>query len=239
FRPLRNCRCSGICEELSSILQPMANSEFPAILAIESSCDETAAAVMSAGGLRSQHVATQEVHARYGGVIPELASRVHLKHIVPVVDAALADAGLELRQLDAIAFTQGPGLMGSLLVGVSFAKALAQSLDLPLIGVHHMQAHVLSHFIEDPKPRFPFLRLTVSGGHTQIVQVNDYLDMVVLGETQDDAVGEAFDKMAKMMGLPYPGGPWLDKYAAQGDPGRYVFPKARMEGLSFSFSGIK
>ncbi len=217
----------------------MVPPESACILALETSCDETAAAVIQGGRLISHHLATQEIHARYGGVVPEWASRAHLQHIVPVVDAALADAGKSPGQVDAIAFTQGPGLIGSLMVGASFAKAFALPRQLPLIGVHHMQAHVLSHFIEAPHPGFPFLCLTVSGGHTQIVRVHDYLDMEVLGETQDDAVGEAFDKIAKMMGLPYPGGPWLDRYAENGDPGRYVFPQAKMEGLQFSFSGVK
>lgn len=217
----------------------MLSADSACILALETSCDETAAAVIQGRTLLSHHLATQEIHSRYGGVVPEWASRAHLKNIVPVVDAALEDAGRSPDQIDALAFTQGPGLIGSLMVGVSFAKAFALPRNLPLIGVHHMQAHVLSHYIDPPYPPFPFLCLTVSGGHTQLVKVKDPLNMEILGQTLDDAVGEAFDKVAKMMGLPYPGGPWLDRYAAQGDPQRFRFPKARMEGLNFSFSGIK
>jgi N6-L-threonylcarbamoyladenine synthase len=211
----------------------------PCILAIESSCDETAAAVMVGGALRSNVVASQAVHEAYGGVVPELASRAHQQHIVPVVQEALRQAGIEQRQLQAVAFTQGPGLLGSLLVGASFAKAYAWGLGVPLIGVHHMQAHILAHFIDDPKPSFPFLCLTVSGGHTQLVVVEDYLRMRVVGETQDDAVGEAFDKAAKMLDLPYPGGPLVDRYAQRGNPLAYRFPEPQAPGLDFSFSGIK
>ncbi|MFN8842277.1 MAG: tRNA (adenosine(37)-N6)-threonylcarbamoyltransferase complex transferase subunit TsaD [Chryseotalea sp.] len=209
------------------------------ILAIESSCDETSAAVISNGKVLNNIIATQAIHQKYGGVVPELASRAHQQNIVAVVSEALQEAGIVPQQLQAIAFTRGPGLIGSLHVGVSFAKGLALSLKLPLIEVNHMQAHVLAHFIDDPKPAFPFLCLTVSGGHTQIVLVKDYLDMEVIGQTQDDAVGEAFDKAAKLLGLPYPGGPMIDKYAQQGNPTRFLFTQTHMPGLDFSFSGIK
>ena len=209
------------------------------ILAIESSCDETSAAVISNGQLRSNIVATQVIHQKYGGVVPELASRAHQQHILPVVEKALEDAKVSKKDLNAIAFTRGPGLLGALLVGASFAKALALGLKVPLIEVHHMQAHVLAHFIEEPYPAFPFLCLTVSGGHTQIVLVRDALDMEIIGETQDDAVGEAFDKTAKLLNLPYPGGPLVDKYAQRGNPLAFPFPLSEMPGLNFSFSGIK
>ncbi len=211
----------------------------PTILAIESSCDETSAAIIKKGKVLNNIVATQSVHENYGGVVPELASRAHQQNIVPVVDQALKEAKIDKTELDAIAFTKGPGLLGALLVGSSFAKSFAQGLNIPIIGVNHMQAHILAHFIDDPKPAFPFLCLTVSGGHTQIVLVKDYLDMKVIGETQDDAVGEAFDKSAKLLDLPYPGGPLIDKYAAQGDSQAFTFPDSEMEGLNFSFSGIK
>ncbi len=214
------------------------HSETVNILAIESSCDETSAAVVQNGKVLSNTIATQKVHERYGGVVPELASRAHMQHIVPVVDVALRDAGVAKSDITAVAFTQAPGLIGSLLVGACFAKAFAQALNVPLIAVHHMQAHVLAHFIDD-KPEFPFLCLTVSGGHTQIVLCRDHLDMEVLGETIDDAAGEAFDKVAKMLGLPYPGGPLIDKYAAEGDPLRFKFPMSEMKDYEFSFSGIK
>lgn len=209
------------------------------ILAIESSCDETSASVISNGEVRSNVVATQLIHTQYGGVVPELASRAHQQHIVPVVDKALTDAKITKKDLDAIAFTKGPGLLGALLVGTSFAKSMALALDIPLIDVNHMQAHVLAHFIEEPRPAFPFLCLTVSGGHTQIVKVDGPLKMEIIGETKDDAVGEAFDKTAKLLDLPYPGGPLIDKYAKEGNPNAYPFPLPEMQGLSFSFSGIK
>ncbi len=209
------------------------------ILAIESSCDETSAAVLCDGRILSNVVATQSVHEQYGGVIPELASRAHQQNIVPVVDKAIHDANITKSMLNAVSFTKGPGLLGSLLVGVSFAKSLALALKIPLIEVNHMQAHILAHFIDEPKPAFPFLCLTVSGGHTQIVVVKDYLDMTVIGETQDDAVGEAFDKTAKILGLPYPGGPLVDKYAKEGKPLPHKFPDVETPGLNFSFSGIK
>lgn len=211
----------------------------PKILAIESSCDETSASVIANGKVLNNVIASQSVHGNYGGVVPELASRAHQSNIVRTVNEAMNSSGITLSELDAIAFTRGPGLLGSLLVGVSFAKAMALSLQIPLIEVNHMQAHVLSHFIEEPKPNFPFLCLTVSGGHTQIIQVKDYLDMELIGQTQDDAVGEAFDKAAKIMGFPYPGGPLIDKYAQLGDPGAFRFPSTSMASYDFSFSGIK
>ncbi|GAA5028470.1 tRNA N6-adenosine threonylcarbamoyltransferase [Marivirga lumbricoides] len=209
------------------------------ILAIESSCDETSAAVIQNGKVLNNIIATQSVHEKYGGVVPELASRAHQQHIVPVIDQALSSANIGKKQLNAVAFTQGPGLLGALLVGSSFAKSLASALKIPLIGVNHMQAHILAHFIEEPKPKFPFLCLTVSGGHTQIVKVKDYLEMEILGETQDDAVGEAFDKIAKIIGLPYPGGPMIDRYAKEGNPHAFQFPETEMQGFNYSFSGIK
>lgn len=209
------------------------------ILAIESSCDETSAAVIANGKIRSNSIAAQLIHQKYGGVVPELASRTHQQHILPTVEAALQDAKVNKKDLNAIAFTRGPGLLGSLLVGTSFAKAMALGLGIPLIEVHHIQAHVISHFIEDPKPKFPFLCLTVSGGHTQIMLVRDHLDMEVIGETHDDAAGEAFDKTAKLLGLPYPGGPLIDKYAQEGNAEAFKFPMTDMPDLHFSFSGIK
>ncbi len=212
------------------------------ILAIESSCDDTAAAVLCNGKILSNIVATQEVHQQYGGVVPELASRAHQQNIVPVIHQALAKANIDKKELSAIAFTRGPGLMGSLLVGTSFAKSLSMGLQIPLIEVNHMQAHILAHFIEEEnfdKPEFPFLAMTISGGHTQIVKVTDYFKMEVIGETTDDAVGEAFDKSAKILGLPYPGGPLIDKYSKEGDPKAFKFPKPKVDGLNFSFSGFK
>ena len=209
------------------------------ILAIESSCDETSASIILNGKVLNNIVATQSVHEKYGGVVPELASRAHQENIVPVVFEALSTSKLKKEDLSAIAFTRGPGLMGALLVGVSFAKSLAYSLQIPLIEVNHMQAHVLAHFIEDPKPKFPFICLTVSGGHTQLVLVKSPLEMEVIGETRDDAVGEAFDKTAKLLGLPYPGGPLIDKYAKEGNPKAFQFPITRMPDLDYSFSGIK
>lgn len=212
------------------------------ILAIESSCDDTSAAVMHNDKMLSNVVATQKIHEAYGGVVPELASRAHQQNIVPVVHQALAKANIDKKLVSAIAFTRGPGLLGSLLVGTSFAKSLSLGLNVPLIEVNHMQAHILAHFIKegDKKvPSFPFLALTISGGHTQIVLVNDYFDMEILGETLDDAVGEAFDKSAKILGLPYPGGPFVDKYAAKGNPVAFPFPKPKVPGLNFSFSGLK
>lgn len=209
------------------------------ILAIESSCDDSSAAVIINGKICSNIVASQAIHTKWGGVVPELASRAHQQHIVPVVAEALEKAKITKNDLNAIAFTRGPGLLGSLLVGASFAKALAMGLNIPLIDVNHMQAHVLAHFIDEPTPNFPFLCLTVSGGHTQIVLVKSPLEMKVIGETHDDAVGEAFDKTAKLLNLPYPGGPLIDKYAKEGNPLRFPFPMVEMEGLNYSFSGIK
>lgn len=209
------------------------------ILAIESSCDDTGAAVLVDGKILSNKIANQKVHEQYGGVVPELASRAHQENIVPVVDIALKTAGVKPEELSAIAFTQSPGLIGSLLVGSCFAKSMALALNIPLIGVHHMQAHVLANFIDDPKPDFPFLCLTVSGGHTQIVLCESPLSMKVIGATLDDAAGEAFDKTAKILGLPYPGGPLIDKYAQSGNPDRFKFPEPKIPGLDFSFSGLK
>ena len=209
------------------------------LLAIESSCDETSAAIMVDGELKSNVISTQLIHSEWGGVVPELASRAHQKSIIPVVQEALQKANINKNDLNAIAFTRGPGLLGALMVGTSFAKSLALSLEIPLIEVNHMQAHVLAHFIEEPRPQFPFLCLTVSGGHTQLVWVEGPLNMQIIGETQDDAVGEAFDKTAKLLGLPYPGGPLIDKLAKEGNPDKYQFPMGEMPGLDFSFSGIK
>ncbi len=209
------------------------------LLAIESSCDETSAAVLRDGVILSNFIAGQKVHEQYGGVVPELASRAHQQNIIPVVDTALKQARVDKPALDAIAFTQAPGLIGSLLVGTCFAKSMALALDIPLIAVHHMQAHVLANCIEEPRPAFPFLCLTVSGGHTQIVLVEDYLKMEVIGQTLDDAAGEAFDKTAKILGLPYPGGPVLDHLARKGDTERFSFPEPQIKGLDFSFSGLK
>jgi len=219
----------------------MQNSEV-FILAIESSCDDTAAAVLHNDKVLSNVVANQLIHNQYGGVVPELASRAHQQNIVPVIDAALRKANVQKDQLTAIAFTQGPGLMGSLLVGSSFSKSLALALNIPLIAVNHMHAHILAHFIDEEgfdKPEFPFLALTISGGHTQIVKVNGFFDMEIIGETTDDAVGEAFDKSAKILGLPYPGGPLIDKYAKEGNPKAFAFTKPKVPGLDFSFSGLK
>lgn len=212
------------------------------ILGIESSCDDTSASVICNDKILSNVVANQEIHAKYGGVVPELASRAHQQNIVPVVQQAIAQANIKKEDLSAIAFTRGPGLMGSLLVGTSFAKSLALGLQIPLIDVNHMQAHILAHFIKEATstpPTFPFLCLTISGGHTQIVKVNDFFKMEVLGETIDDAVGEAFDKSAKILGLPYPGGPLIDKHAQLGNPKAYVFTKPKVGDLDFSFSGLK
>ncbi len=212
------------------------------ILGIESSCDDTAAAVINNGKILSNVVATQTIHEEYGGVVPELASRAHQQNIVPVVHQALRKANIDKNELKAIAFTRGPGLMGSLLVGASFSKSLALGLGIPLIDVNHMQAHILAHFIEaegQTAPNFPFLALTISGGHTQIVKVTDYFEMEILGQTIDDAVGEAFDKSAKILGLPYPGGPLVDKYAQKGNPKMFKFPKPKVGPLDFSFSGLK
>ncbi len=212
------------------------------ILGIESSCDDTSASVILNGEVLSNVVANQEVHSKYGGVVPELASRAHQQNIVPVVQQAIAQAGITKKDLKAIAFTRGPGLMGSLLVGTSFAKSLSIGLKIPLIAVNHMQAHILAHFIKEEGskiPEFPFICLTISGGHTQIVKVTDHFEMEVLGETKDDAVGEAFDKSAKILGLPYPGGPLIDKYAQLGNPKAFPFTQPKVGDLEFSFSGLK
>ena len=211
-------------------------------LAIESSCDDTSAAILCNDKVLSNIVARQAIHEEYGGVVPELASRAHQQNIVPVVDVALKKANITKNDLDCIAFTQGPGLMGSLLVGGSFAKSMSMALQIPLIAVNHMKAHILAHFIDEEnfdKPTFPFLALTISGGHTQIVQVNSFFDLKIIGETTDDAVGEAFDKSAKILGLPYPGGPLIDKYAQEGNPKAFTFTKPKVDGLDFSFSGLK
>ena len=208
------------------------------ILAIESSCDDTSAAVVRDGVVLSNCVASQEAHRLYGGVVPEVASRAHQVHLIPVVDQALKEAGIEKTALSAIAFTRGPGLMGSLMVGVSFAKAMGLALHIPLIDVNHMRAHILAHFAEDPKPEFPFLSLTVSGGHTQLVVVRDFFEMTIIGQTIDDAAGEAFDKTGKLLGLDYPAGPLIDQLAQNGQP-KFPFPEPKIEGLDFSFSGLK
>ena len=209
------------------------------ILAIESSCDETAASICADGKILSNYIANQTVHEKYGGVVPELASRAHMQHILPVVDAALKTAHTKLSDVDAFAFTQSPGLIGSLLVGGQFVKSLSLAFDKPLIAVHHMQAHVLANLIPDKKPSFPFLCLTISGGHTQIVVCESPTNLKVIGETIDDAAGEAFDKSAKLLGLPYPGGPLIDKHAQSGDGNRFTFPEPKIDGLNFSFSGLK
>jgi len=212
------------------------------ILAIESSCDDTSAAVLVNRTVQSNIVANQDIHQKYGGVVPELASRAHQANIVPVVDAALKEANIGIMNVDAIAYTQGPGLMGSLLVGSSFSKSLSLAANCPLIPVHHMQAHVMAHFVIDDAmrtPNGPFLCLTVSGGHTQIIRVNAPMEFEVLGETIDDAAGEAFDKAAKILELPYPGGPLIDRYAKEGDPNKFTFSKPKVDGLNFSFSGLK
>ncbi len=212
------------------------------ILGIESSCDDTAASVLYNGNVLSNVIATQEIHKQYGGVVPELASRAHQQNIVPVVDQALKIAGINKSQLNAVAFTRGPGLMGALLVGTSFAKSLAYGLNIPLIDVNHMQAHILAHFINEDgfkKPEFPFLAMTISGGHTQIVKVEHYFNMTVIGETIDDAVGEAYDKSGKILGLGYPAGPKIDALAQLGNPKAFTFTKPKVKGLDFSFSGLK
>ena len=217
-------------------------SEKVYVLGIESSCDDTAAAVLCNNLVLSNVVAGQKIHESYGGVVPELASRAHQQHIVPVVDTALKQAGIDKGDLNAIAFTQGPGLLGSLLVGASFAKGLANGLGIPALGIHHMQGHILAHFIADANeqsPTFHFLALTISGGHTQIVRVDDYFDMTILGETMDDAIGEAFDKSGKLLQLGYPAGPEMDRRARFGNPKAFAFTKPTVDGLNFSFSGLK
>lgn len=214
------------------------------ILGIESSCDDTSAAVIKNGEILSNIIARQQIHEEYGGVVPELASRAHQQNIIPTVEVALKKAGVSKHDLSAIAFTRGPGLLGALLVGTSFAKSMAMSLDIPLIEVNHMQGHILAHFIkeqgqENKHPSFPFICLTVSGGHTQLVVVKDYFDMEVVGETLDDAAGEAFDKMSKIIGFPYPGGPLIDKYAKEGNPEAFPFSHPKIKGYNYSFSGLK
>lgn len=209
------------------------------VLGIESSCDETSASICIDGKIVSNIIANQTIHEQYGGVVPELASRVHQQNIVPAVHQAINAAKINKKQIDAVAFTRGPGLLGSLLVGTCFSKAFALANSIPLIEVNHMQAHILAHFIDEPKPNFPFLCLTVSGGHTQIVLVKNYFDMEIVGETLDDAAGEAFDKTAKILDLPYPGGPLIDKNAKLGNPDKYKFPEPQIDGLNFSFSGLK
>jgi N6-L-threonylcarbamoyladenine synthase len=212
------------------------------ILGIESSCDDTSAAVLKNSTILSNLIARQEIHENYGGVVPELASRAHQQNIIPVVDEAIKKAGIKKEEIDAIAFTRGPGLMGSLVVGTSFAKAFSLGMNIPMIDVNHMIGHVLAHFIDDEgkdKPTLPFICLTVSGGHTQIVLVEDYLKMKVIGTTIDDAAGEAFDKAAKLLGFPYPGGPLVDKHAKNGDPKRFQFSKPQIQGYDYSFSGLK
>ena len=216
-----------------------ASTKEACILAIESSCDETSASICVGGKILSNFIANQTVHEQYGGVVPELASRAHMQHIVPVVDAALKTANTSLENIDAVAFTQAPGLIGSLLVGAQFAKSLSLALNKPLIAVHHMQAHVLANLIAEPKPSFPFLCLTVSGGHTQIVLAASPYNLKVIGETIDDAAGEAFDKTAKLLGLPYPGGPLIDKYAKEGNPLAFKFAEPQIPEMNFSFSGLK
>lgn len=221
----------------------MTEKKKTVILGIESSCDDTSAAVISDGILLSNVIASQSVHEEYGGVVPELASRAHQQNIVPVVDAALRRAGIDRKDLSAIAFTRGPGLLGSLLVGTSFAKGLSLGLRIPIVDVNHLHGHVLSHFVrrnsDDKVPEFPFLCLLISGGNSQLIMVRGYNDMEVLGQTIDDAAGEAFDKCAKVMGLPYPGGPHIDRLAAEGDPTRFKLARPHIEGLNYSFSGLK
>ena len=214
------------------------------ILGIESSCDDTSAAVLRDNVILSNVIANQNVHSKYGGVVPELASRAHQQNIIPVIHEAIHAANIDKKEIDVVAFTRGPGLLGSLLVGTSFAKGLAQSLDIPLVDVNHLQGHVLAHFISQGKeeekfPQFPFLCLLVSGGNSQIILVRDYLDMEVIGQTIDDAAGEAFDKCAKVMGLPYPGGPYIDKFAKEGNPKAFKLSKPNIEGYNYSFSGLK
>lgn len=209
------------------------------ILGIESSCDETSASIIKNGQVLSNVIASQSVHEQYGGVVPELASRAHQQNIVPVVDQAIFNAKIRKIDINGVAFTRGPGLMGPLLVGTSFAKGFAMAMDIPLIEVNHMEAHILAHFIEEPVPRFPFICLTVSGGHTQIVLVRDYFDLEVIGETTDDAAGEAFDKAAKIMGIPYPGGPLVDRYAQAGNELAFQFTEPQIAGYNYSFSGLK
>ncbi len=211
----------------------------PVILGIESSCDETSAAICIDGVVVSNVITSQSIHAAYGGVVPELASRVHQQNIIPAVQQAILTGKVTKNDIDAVSFTRGPGLLGALLVGVSFAKAFALARNLPLIEVNHMQAHIMANFIDEPKPKFPFICLTVSGGHTQIVLVKDYFDFEIIGQTLDDAAGEAMDKTSRILGLPYPGGPLIDKHARLGNPDAFKFPEPQIPGLNFSFSGLK
>ena len=236
-KPLK--KTSRVPYELSIWLSWPSKKAVAVILGIESSCDETSASICINGKVINNEIANQTIHEQYGGVVPELASREHQRNIVPVVQHVLDHAGINAGELDGIAYTRGPGLLGALLIGSSFAKSMAASLDIPLIPIHHMKAHVLAHFIDDPKPKYPFICLTISGGHTQILRVNSALEMVILGQTQDDAVGEAFDKAAKLLGLPYPGGPMIDKLAKEGDPLKFQFAESEMPDLDYSFSGIK
>ncbi len=232
----------NITDTKVAIFMPKNNSEDIYILSIESSCDDTAAAVLKNNEVLSNLIARQHIHEQYGGVVPELASRAHQQNIVPVVEVALQKAGIHKQQLHAIAYTQGPGLIGSLLVGGAFAKAMAQGLQIPLISVHHMQAHILAHFIKDEAqkiPEFPFLAATISGGHTQLVKVSNFFDFEILGETTDDAIGECFDKTAKILALPYPGGPLIDKFAQEGNPEAFTFTIPKVPDFDFSFSGLK
>jgi N6-L-threonylcarbamoyladenine synthase len=218
------------------------NNKRTIILGIESSCDDTSASILINGESKANIVAGQDVHKAYGGVVPELASRAHQQNIIPVVDAAIKKAKIDKKEISAIAFTRGPGLLGSLIVGTSFAKSFALALNIPLVEVNHMQGHILAHFIKNEKglyPKFPFICMTVSGGHTQLVLVKDYFEMEVLGETIDDAAGEAFDKAAKIMGISYPGGPLIDKYAKAGNPKKFKFPISNLDGYNYSFSGLK
>ncbi len=231
--------CKYTHNAIANINSMPLNSDTPIILAIETSCDDTAAAVLYNGKMLANIVATQKIHEQYGGVIPELASRAHQQHIVPVVKAALDKAGKNISELSAIAYTQGPGLIGSLLVGSQFAKGLSLALNIPTIGVNHLHAHIGAHYLNEKPPQFPFLCLLVSGGHTQIVKVNSHLEMEIIGSTIDDAAGEAFDKAAKMIGLPYPGGPLIDQYANKGNPLAYKFPISKLPAYDFSFSGLK
>ncbi len=231
--------CKYTHNAIANINTMPLNSDTPLILAIETSCDDTAAAVLYNGKMLANIVATQKIHEQYGGVIPELASRAHQQNIVPVVEAALKKAAKNIKDITAVAYTQGPGLVGSLHVGSQFAKGIALSLNIPAIGVNHLHAHIGAHYLNETPPQFPFLCLLVSGGHTQIVKVNDYLEMEIISSTIDDAAGEAFDKAAKMLGLPYPGGPIIDELAEQGNPSAFVFPVSKLEGYNYSFSGLK
>ncbi|MEP0274089.1 MAG: tRNA (adenosine(37)-N6)-threonylcarbamoyltransferase complex transferase subunit TsaD [Ekhidna sp.] len=232
-------KASRVSCELAIWLSWPSKKAVAVILGIESSCDETSASICINGKVINNEIASQAIHEQYGGVVPELASREHQRNIVPIVDHVLSHSSINVDELDGIAYTRGPGLLGALLIGSSFAKSMAASLNIPIIPIHHMKAHVLAHFIDDPKPKYPFICLTVSGGHTQILRVNSVTEMIILGQTQDDAVGEAFDKAAKLLDLPYPGGPMIDKLAKQGDPNKFSFSLSEMPNLDYSFSGVK